>query len=188
MLSSLFVIFLLNFGGVCNQETSCACEGTSRRHLLIKSVFHQFFRTDLQQCPIRHEDNISVEHKNEPVKGMVMVPAGKYQVGTDDMIIETDKEGPKRMVQLNSFYIDTYEVSNRDFNKFVKSTNYKTEAEVFGDSFVFVLFLNNTVKENLEDFRVVQAPWWYKVDGANWRHPHGPDSDIAGNKTQYFNR
>ena len=25
---------------------------------------------------------------------------------------------------------------------------------------------------------VADAPWWLPVDGADWRHPEGPDSDI----------
>ncbi|KAI8429043.1 hypothetical protein MSG28_007613 [Choristoneura fumiferana] len=111
---------------------------------------------------------------------MVTVPAGDYQLGTDDIMIETDSEGPLRTVKLETFLIDRFEVSNRDFMKFVSSTNYKTEAETFGDSFVFTLFLNATYREELKDFRVVQAPWWYKVDGANWRHPYGRDSNISG--------
>lgn len=111
---------------------------------------------------------------------MVLIPAGEYQVGTDDVAIESDKEGPKRIIKLNSFLIDKFEVSNKDFGNFVSATNYKTEAEVFGDSFVFAIFLNKTVKENLKDFRVVQTTWWYKVFGVNWKHPYGADSDLSG--------
>ncbi|KOB51783.1 Sulfatase-modifying factor 1, partial [Operophtera brumata] len=81
-------------------------------------------------------------------------------------------------VQVKSFYLDKYEVSNENYMNFVADTRYKTEAESFGDSFVFAIFLNSTYKESLKDFRVVQAKWWYKVLGADWKHPYGPDSDI----------
>lgn len=75
--------------------------------------------------------------------------------------------------------MDKYEVSNSDFEEFVKSTNYVTEAEKFGDSFVFQMFLTEQVKSKLQDSRVAQAPWWYKVKKVDWRHPEGEDSNIA---------
>lgn len=111
---------------------------------------------------------------------MSLIPSDEYQLGTDDIAIESDQEGPKRIVRLKSFYIDKYEVSNKDFSIFVNTTLYKTEAEQFGDSFVFSAFLNSTFRDQLVDFRAVQAVWWYKVSGANWLHPFGPDSDISG--------
>ncbi len=53
---------------------------------------------------------------------------------------------------------------------------YVTEAERFGWSFVFGGFLP-------EDFpatrAVAKAPWWRQVEGADWRHPEGPDSSVA---------
>lgn len=28
------------------------------------------------------------------------------------------------------------------------------------------------------DQAVRDAPWWLPINGANWRHPEGPDSDV----------
>lgn len=120
-------------------------------------------------------------NKRRGVEDMVLIPAGVYQVGTDDVVIESDNEGPKRMVALDSFYLDKYEVSNREFSGFVAATNYKTEAENFGESFVFQMFLNSTFREKLKDYRAVAALWWYSVNGTDWTHPYGPDSNISGN-------
>lgn len=114
------------------------------------------------------------------VKDMVLIPAGIYQLGTDDVIVETDNEGPKRLVELSSFYLDKYEVSNEEFSRFVSATYYTTTAENAGDSGVFQIFLNSTFKEKIKDTRGYQAPWWYRVKGADWRHPRGPDSNILG--------
>lgn len=127
-------------------------------------------------CSIEKRDSSCNTKFNE----MVLIPGGKYQFGIDEVVIESDNEGPKRIVDVAKFQLDKYEVSNIAYQEFVEATNYKTEAEEFGDSFVFHLFLNSTRKEELKDYRAVQAPWWYKVTGANWRHPHGPDSDIKG--------
>ncbi|KAG6446369.1 hypothetical protein O3G_MSEX004469 [Manduca sexta] len=157
-----------------NKESGCGCniDREQSENLGNGDIFKSLEKTD--QCSIEFKNN---ELENE-VEDMVLIPAGEYQVGTDEIIIESDKEGPKRLVELNGFYLDRYEVSIRDFNKFVTITKYITEAEKFGDSFVFTLFLNNTFKEQLKDFRVIQATWWYKVTGANWKSPHGPDSNI----------
>jgi formylglycine-generating enzyme required for sulfatase activity len=48
-----------------------------------------------------------------------------------------DGEGPVRPVSLSAFEIDTFPVTNEDFAAFIVATNYRTEAELFGWSFVF---------------------------------------------------
>ncbi|XP_011915334.1 PREDICTED: sulfatase-modifying factor 1 isoform X2 [Cercocebus atys] len=121
---------------------------------------------------------------------MVPIPAGVFTMGTDDPQIKQDGEAPARRVTIDAFYMDAYEVSNAEFEKFVNSTGYLTEAEKFGDSFVFEGMLSEQVKTNIQQacpvisldcvlvLDVVAAPWWLPVKGANWRHPEGPDSTI----------
>lgn len=109
---------------------------------------------------------------------MALIPAGEYIVGTNEPFFETDREAPERIVRLNEFFIDKYEVSNAEFSKFVTDTNYITEAETFGDSFVFKQFISDEVRQKYHDFRVASAPWWYKINGTNWKHPEGPESII----------
>ncbi|XP_053602723.1 formylglycine-generating enzyme [Plodia interpunctella] len=179
MFLKYIIIILIFLRSLRNQETSCGCSGINRKEYVNNNIFSNFVTKDLSQfqCLIGQED---LDFHKDSTEEMILVPEAEYQVGTNEVIIQADKEGPQRMIKLRSFYLDKYEVSNRDFNRFVSLTNYKTEAELFGDSFVFTLFLNSTFKQQLHDFRVAQAPWWYKVEGANWRHPHGPDSDITG--------
>ncbi|XP_066101409.1 formylglycine-generating enzyme [Saccopteryx bilineata] len=108
---------------------------------------------------------------------MVPIPAGVFTMGTDDPQIQQDGEAPARRVTLDAFYMDAYEVSNADFEKFVNSTGYLTEAEKFGDSFVFEGMLSERVKTGIQQ-AVAAAPWWLPVKGASWRHPEGPDSTV----------
>lgn len=108
---------------------------------------------------------------------MVPIPAGVFTMGTDDPQIKQDGEAPARRVTVDAFYMDAYEVSNADFEKFVNSTGYLTEAEKFGDSFVFEGMLSEPVKAQIHQ-AVAAAPWWLPVKGADWRHPEGPDSTI----------
>ena len=52
-----------------------------------------------------------------------------------------DGEGPVRSVRVNPFYMDACAVTNQQFERFARETGYKTEAERFGWSFVFHMFL-----------------------------------------------
>uniref|UniRef100_A0A8C3L9C4 Sulfatase modifying factor 1 n=1 Tax=Chrysolophus pictus TaxID=9089 RepID=A0A8C3L9C4_CHRPC len=112
-----------------------------------------------------------------PTSSMVAIPGGVFTMGTDEPEIQQDGEWPARRVHVNSFYMDQYEVSNQEFERFVNSTGYLTEAEKFGDSFVFEGMLSEEVKAEIHQ-AVAAAPWWLPVKGANWRQPEGPGSSI----------
>ncbi|KZC12942.1 Sulfatase-modifying factor 1 [Dufourea novaeangliae] len=111
-------------------------------------------------------------------KHMSKVDAGTFVIGTDEPIFFADGEGPKRQVYLDSFYIDEQEVSNGEFTAFVDATGYRTEAESFGDSFVFGGLLKKEVRSKVP-VAVAQAPWWLQIKNADWKHPEGPASDLA---------
>ena len=54
-----------------------------------------------------------------------------------------------------------------------------TEAERFGWSFVF----GGLLPDDFPPTRgVAQAPWWRQVEGADWRRPEGPQSDLDGRR------
>jgi len=108
---------------------------------------------------------------------MVLIPGGEFTMGTDDPVFAADGEMPARKVTISSFYMDKYEVSNSEFERFVNDKKYKTEAETFGNSFVMENNLSEETKSKITQM-VAAAPWWLPVDGADWRHPEGPDSDI----------
>ncbi|KAL1129394.1 hypothetical protein AAG570_013921 [Ranatra chinensis] len=108
---------------------------------------------------------------------MVFLRGGHFFMGTDKPVIRADGEGPERQVTVDPFYLDLYEVSNSDFLEFASSTGYVSEAERFGDSFVFETLISNETKEGITQ-AVAAAPWWLPVKEANWKHPEGPDSNI----------
>lgn len=58
---------------------------------------------------------------------MVAIPEGVFTMGTDEPEIRQDGEWPARRVHVKSFYMDQYEVSNEEFERFVNSTGYVTE-------------------------------------------------------------
>jgi sulfatase modifying factor 1 len=109
----------------------------------------------------------------------ISLPGGTFLMGTDySGAFAADGEGPIRSVSLSPFQIDTYPVTNRDFAAFIEATNYRTEAEVFGWSFVFWMHLDPEQLDELVEDTVAAAPWWCKVPGASWQHPEGPGSDV----------
>ena len=113
------------------------------------------------------------------VAATVSLPGGSFLMGTDySQGFPADGEGPVRRVTLSSFDIDTYPVTNADFASFISATNYRTEAEIFGWSFVFWAHIPEERFEKVVEDTVAQTPWWCKVPGATWDHPEGPGSDV----------
>lgn len=111
---------------------------------------------------------------------MVRIPGGEFRMGgADPESFPDDGEGPVRAVTLSPFLIDETAVTNRQFAAFVRDTGYATDAERFGWSFVFHLFIGPQQRPHVVDAAVPGAPWWLAVNGAAWHSPEGPDSDIA---------
>lgn len=84
----------------------------------------------------------------------VNIPAGTYVIGTNESL-----DNPKRKVETKSFEISTTEVTNREFEIFIKSTGYITLAEKYQNAQVF--------EPGLAEFR------WLKDSTAYWRYPNG---------------
>lgn len=71
---------------------------------------------------------------------MVLIAGGPFWMGTDDPGIPPDGEGPRRLVHVDSFYMDTQEVTNQQFQSFVNATGYITEVfiKIFNDQLYFL--------------------------------------------------
>jgi formylglycine-generating enzyme len=110
---------------------------------------------------------------------MIGLPGGTFLMGTHDAQgFIADGEGPIREVALDPFHIDATAVSNADFAAFVDATGYITDAERFGWSFVFYGLLPQSVLDTHPQVAAA-APWWCAIEGACWRTPEGPGSDLA---------
>lgn len=112
-------------------------------------------------------------------EGMRLVPGGEYAMGNDrDYGYAADGEAPAHGVTLAPFYLDAMCVTNEQFNDFVNATRYKTESEKFGWSFVFFGHLSPAQQAKSVRLVVQGSEWWCRVEGAMWRHPEGPWSNI----------
>lgn len=109
---------------------------------------------------------------------MIKVPKGKYNIGKHRLESHySDNETKEITLIINSFYIDSTTVTNFEFNQFVQATDYITEAEKVGYSFVFYQLVSQN-KDSLYE-KVPELPWWRIVPKANWRHPEGDGSSIS---------
>lgn len=120
-----------------------------------------------------------IQHQGKSDKnGMAYIPGGQFLMGTNsEEGYKIDKEGPVRQVTVPAFYMDIYPVTNQEFNEFVNATGYKTEAEQYGWTFVFHLLVSKETFHKTTQ-KVLETPWWLVVEGAYWKHPEGPDSNV----------
>ena len=98
-------------------------------------------------CP--NENILTSDYRTSQMKCFEQTSIS-FTMGTNRSIFKNDGEGPSRSVILRPFCIDQTEVSNHQFDMFVKSTRYVTDAEKTGDSFCFIHSLSEYVKQNIE--------------------------------------
>ena len=113
---------------------------------------------------------------------MVELPGGAFLMGSEDPDARReDGEGPVREETVGAFSIAATTVTNAEFAAFVKAAGYRTEAEDFGWAYVFRGLLSKARQRRFQDAQAVpDAPWWLAVDGACWRKPEGPGSNLNG--------
>jgi formylglycine-generating enzyme required for sulfatase activity len=129
---------------------------------------------------------------------MVWIPGGEFSMGAMDPPASTEAgmhaaadARPIHRVYVDGFWMDQTDVTNQQFEKFVRATGYVTIAERKPRPEEFP----GAPPENLVAGSVVFSPpsypvpldnhylWWRYIAGANWRHPLGPQSDIQGKES-----
>ncbi len=127
--------------------------------------------------------------------GMVWIPGGEFSMGSINPVgmdegghIAMDDARPVHRIYVDGFYMDATEVTNAQFARFVKATGYITFAERKPNPADYP----NVPPEQLVAGSAVFTPpnqpvplnnylfWWRYINGADWRHPEGPQSLIDG--------
>jgi formylglycine-generating enzyme required for sulfatase activity len=126
---------------------------------------------------------------------MVWIPGGRFQMGSSGEHA-TDAEKPVHTVQVDGFFMDAQAVTNAQFRAFVEATGYVTVAERAPSAEEIlaqmpagtsapppellvpgsIVFQPSAQVDDLRDW----SQWWRWTPGADWRHPQGPDSNVAG--------
>jgi len=187
------VLIVLLFDA-CQSSNSAAIEAARKDSLLhCSSSLPDRFGNSMTNKNV--DSNVKIENKKINHEGMVLIPSQLFLMGANDKEGRTD-EYPQHKVQVNAFWIDATEVTNAQFEKFVKATGYITTAEIKPDWELIKKQLPPGTPKPSEDVLVpaslvfVQQPigtglenpgaWWSWRQGANWKHPKGPGSNIKG--------
>lgn len=140
----------------------------------------------------------TIENEKESkatTNNMVWIPGGTFSMGcntSDESLCSiggiTKDAQPIHQVYLDGYWMDKTEVTNAEFAKFVSQTGYITVAEQKPSQAEFP----NVLPADLVAGSIVFSPtpnevdlrnymqWWSFVEGANWRHPSGPNDNIIG--------
>jgi len=164
--------------------------------IIFKPVIFCFVAIFLLGSCQTSKENKETDSDVKSPEGMVWVAKKQFLQGAkvgDPMAMKREK--PAHEVEVDGFFIDKTEVTNRQFKAFVESTGYKTLAEkpvkwedlkeqlppstpkphdsllrpgslIFNKNAKGVLNMNNYYQ------------WWKWQIGADWQHPKGPHSSI----------
>jgi formylglycine-generating enzyme len=146
------------------------------------------------------EFDVTVANKiPEPINGppgMVWIPGGEFSMGSADPTVDTICGGHDKMsdarpihrVYVDGFWMDKTEVTNEQYEKFVNATGYRTIAEIAPTKEEFPTAPPENLVAGSTVFTPTEGPvplnnmfqWWRYQNGADWRHPEGPNSNIKG--------
>lgn len=86
---------------------------------------------------------------------MVRVPAGAFTMGSDNRLPD---EGPAHRVDLKSYMIDLYEVTNLQYKQFIDATSHRSPSH----------FRNRTFPPGKADHPVTFVSWYDATDYCAW--------------------
>ncbi len=121
--------------------------------------------------------------RQSDIRGMLLVPARTFVMGSDRHYPE---ERPARRVAVRSFLLDIGPVTNAQFTAFVAATGYETLAQRAPLAADYPAADPSRLQPGSSVFvpptRACGDPadWWLYRFGADWRHPAGAGSSIAG--------
>ncbi|OEY74016.1 formylglycine-generating enzyme family protein [Salegentibacter salarius] len=147
-----FVVACLfcSFFSCKNQEKEKAKTSEEKIERTDKS-YHEKYLEEIAE--IEEGDSVSTS-------GMLKIEGGEYMMGGNSQQARRD-EFPQHNETIETIWVDETEVTNAEFRKFVEKTGYVTTGAMVFDA------------ENPQ-------AWWKFREGANWKHPQGPESNIKG--------
>jgi formylglycine-generating enzyme required for sulfatase activity len=130
-------------------------------------------------------DEAAVAPGPAPAEGLAWVPGATFSMGSNAHYSE---EAPAHRLTVEGFWIDVYQVTNRQFAAFADETGYTTVAERPLDPKDFPGAPAENLVPGALVFTMTAGPvdlrhinqWWTWTPGASWNHPEGPNSSLAG--------
>ena len=138
----------------------------------------------LTGCVAREADRPAVAARTcpTPPDAAVALASGAFNMGSEAVYAE---EGPKHRVTVKAFRMAPHEVTNREFERFVAETGYRTVAERPVSPALYPGVAPELLKPGSAVFTPPTATsgdyreWWTYVPGASWKKPYGPKGPDA---------
>jgi len=99
--------------------------------------------------------------KSSAYEGMVLIPAGNFQMGSNDWDLN---EKPVHTVQISSFYIDKYEVTNGEYKKCVDAGSCSVPSE--RESYTRSRYYGDSRYDN---YPVIYVDWSQAKSYCEWK-------------------
>ena len=108
--------------------------------------------------------------KPTPPEGMVLIPAGEFEMGSNDPEASNDEQ-PVHTVYVDAFYIDKYEVTNLEYQQFVLANPRWGKDRIdreFHDGNYLNHWNGNDYPDGKSDHPVVYVSWYAAMAYAGW--------------------
>ena len=102
--------------------------------------------------PLSLEKGSSVTENSEFIRNFLLVHGGRFLMGSPETEVERSDNEILHEVEVSDFWICKYALTVGEFRAFIKSTDYRTDAE----------------KQNSS--RIFDGKEWKEKEGVNWRH------------------
>ncbi|MHC4159805.1 MAG: formylglycine-generating enzyme family protein [Planctomycetota bacterium] len=133
-----------------------------------------FFQLNISEG-IASEQPISRLRKNKfSTNNMELITSGEFQMGSD---LGEDDEIPLHIINVDAFYMDKYEVTNREFKKFIKANPQWSKENIpskYCDGDYLKHWVNETYPPNLANHPVVYVSWYAAKAYADWQNKRLP--------------
>ena len=103
-------------------EEDCGCGGSKLTREAVGGLYGTHISSSSNGLE-KEEEKLSIQA--ELNKKMVKITGGRFFIGTDNPLIMTDGESPRRPAAISTFMMDIYEVSNADYALVCVGKHYK---------------------------------------------------------------
>lgn len=149
------------------------------QELLVYDLQHYFQRFDDAEDNYQPKINKRPKSIDSPVveQAMVKIPGGLYELGFSGSEFCYDNEVPEHKTYLNSYEIDNYPVTNKQFMAFIDDGGYEDYRFWLSDGWDIV----NEKKWNSPLYWQKMDGYWYKKDfgGLNRISPDEPVTNVS---------
>jgi sulfatase modifying factor 1 len=145
-----------------NDETLIRLKATCEVELLQPEAKETIMRW-LKLAPESHPERakmlallVRTQSKDHALADWLPVPAGEFEMGAEGEPADAD-EAPKHKVMLDAFYIGQYEVTNRQYQAFVKATGHRLPVNCC--EIKYNLWQGNALPDGISELPVINVSW-----------------------------